>query len=259
MKKNSLDITPEQRLDLVIRQRLIKQELDKEKKKREEEAKSRLEHLLQPHRDAYNRFDEENDRLAYNFLIRFQKKIFDYKDVAHYEIDWGRGRGMEKVLLPKLTKAGQPIFEALKHTYGFRSFVTWVRYLDGFGKECLAQSTCESLGWVLRYGEDRKGEAERRNQLAKDRLSAEKKKESDSPEWYNINTLRRLAVSSSRQFARTSHRELKKHKKLGASVTAKKEESAKLRKLRESQQRQRNLVKRDIVILEYEMAKNKKK
>jgi len=202
------------------------QKAAEEKKKREEEAKSRLQHLLQPHRDTYNRFDEENDRLAYNFLIRFQKKIFDYKDAAHYEIDWGRGSGMEKVLLPKLTKAGQPIFKALKHTHGFRSFVIWVHYLNGFEKKCTAQSTCESLGWVLRYGEDKKGKADRRNQLAKDRLSATKKKKSDSPEWYTFKTTKHLAS--------TSHREFKKHKKLAASVTAKKEESAKLSKLRES-------------------------
>lgn len=221
------------------------QKTAEEIKKKKEEKRRRLEHELKPYRDAYNRFDEENDRLAYNFLIQFQNKIFDYDSgVAHYEVDWGRGRGMEKVLFPKLTKAGEPIFDALKHTYGFRSFLTWVRYLDGFGKECLAQRTCDSLGWVLRYGEDRNQEEERRNQLAEDEISVRNKKTTTSPEWFTFKT--------TQYSAKIARREFKKHKKLVTPVKANKEESTKLRRLRESQQRQRRLVKRDVVLLEYE-------
>jgi len=129
------------------------EQLAAEKAEKEEAARKQFEYQIEPFRIGYEFFETEVDRLAYNLLVRYTKIIFDYKHSEYYELDFGQGKA--RVLLAKVTKKGEPIFHALKHTKGFLAFVSWVRFYNGFEKECTAQSVCEGLKWVLRYGKDK--------------------------------------------------------------------------------------------------------
>jgi hypothetical protein len=211
----------------------------------EAEERQKLENLLDPFRKTFNSFDKEQDRLAFNFLIRLQNKIFDNDDYEYYDLDFGQGGGVQNVLLSKVTKRGEQLFHALKHTHGFLSFITWVRFYDSFDKMCTAQSVCERLGWVLRYG--------------KDKADVEKdlKRKAESPEFaHSLTTpLGFVNQRTKRSLDRFQVRTVLRKAKNSSSKRGGKNEAEKVRKIIESDQVQRDLIKRDIVVLQFEMAK----
>jgi hypothetical protein len=211
----------------------------------EAEQRQNLENLLDPFRKTFNSFDKEQDRLAFNFLIRLQNKIFNYNDHEYYELDFGEGSGVQKVLLPKVTKSGNHLFHTLKHTHGFLSFITWVRFYDSFEKMCTAQSVCERLGWVLRYGKDKAA-------VFKD---LEKKAESPGFAHSLTTPLGFVNQRTKRSLDRFQVRTVLRKGKRSSSKRGGKTEAEKVRKIIESEQVQRDLIKRDIVVLQFEMEK----
>jgi hypothetical protein len=206
----------------------------------------KLETLLNPFRTTFNSFDKEQDRLAFNFLVRFQNQIFNHQATEKYELHFPQRSKPENVLLPRLTRCGEPLFHALKHTHGFLSFITWVRFYDSFEKMCTAQSVCERLGWVLRYGKD------------KTNVEKDLKRKAESPEFaHSLTTpLGFVNERTKRSLAKNYIRKVtSRNRKLTNTKKATKE-AKKVMKLLETETVQRDLIKRDVVVLQYEMAKN---
>lgn len=219
-----------------------------EKIAQEKAAKERLiENLLQPYRQTFNAFDKEQDRLAYNFLIRLQNKIFNYDHHEYQQLDFGQGKGLQEVLLPKVTKRGAPLFHALKHTHGFLSFISWVCFYNGFEKMCTATSICERLGWVLRYGKDK---AEVQKDLRSMASSPKFAHSLTTPLGYvNQRTKRSLEA---RIIKKTAFRSKKR------STTRKvKREAAKVERMIESSKVQMDLIKRDVFVFQYDTVKKR--
>jgi hypothetical protein len=156
-----------------------------------------------------------------------------------------QGGGVQKVAGPKLTKLGEPLFHALKHTHGFLGFITWVCFYDSFEKMCTAQCVCEDLGWVLRYG--------------KDKAAVEKdlKRKAESPEIaHSLTTpLGFVSQRTKRSLNQFQVKTVSRKGKKSSSKRGGKNEAEKVRKIIESDQVQRDLIKRDIVVLQFEMEK----
>jgi len=124
------------------------------------EKENLLKSLLAPHRFTTDQFLREQERLAFNFLIRLGNKIFDYDgEGEHYELvvtEDGK-KVKEMVYLWKVKKSARPFFDAVKNTKGFLGFITWVHDYGEFEKKCTAETVVKDVSWVLRYGKDKAG------------------------------------------------------------------------------------------------------
>ena len=215
-----------------------------EKQKEEEMRKiASLKVLLAPHRITAERFQKEQERLAYNFLIRFQNKIFDLDDMEYQEvltIDHNENEVRARVLLWRIRKSAKAVFDAIKDTKGFRGFIIWVHQMNRSEKMWLAKSILDELTWVLRYGKD---EADVRSDWERE---ARERQNEDAPQFaHSLTTpLGSLNRRTQRSLDNSKNKRVQKRAQKGGGGKTQKE-LVKLERLMNSDAVQRDLVKRD--------------